>query len=106
MMRFLQGPHLHVANPAFKSPNSTMKHNQDWSPIDLETLAPDALPVTAYKPAGSREEYDSRYGDWKTGPVRDHYRVAWRAMAANSGERTLIPAIIPQELRTYTLSVP
>ena len=91
----LQGPHLHVANPAFKSPNSTMKHNQDWSPIDLETLAPDALPVTAYKPAGSREEYDSRYGDWKTGPVRDRYRVAWRAMAANSGERTLIPAIIP-----------
>ena len=91
----LQGPHLHVANPAFKSPNSTMKHNQDWSPIDLETLAPDALPVTAYKPAGSREEYDTRYGDWKTGPVRDHYRVAWRRMAANSGERTLIPAIIP-----------
>ncbi len=91
----LQGPHLHVANPAFKSPNSTMKHNQDWSPIDLETLAPDALPVTAYKPAGSREEYDSRYGDWKTGPVRDRYRVAWRRMAANSGEHTLITAMLP-----------
>ena len=91
----LQGPHLHVANPAFKSPNSTMKHNQDWSPIDLETLAPDALPVTAYKPAGSREEYDTRYGDWKTGPVRDRYRVAWRRMAANSGEHTLITAMLP-----------
>ena len=91
----LQGPHIFVGNPASKSPNSTLKSNKDWSPIDLETLTPDALPVTAYKPAGSREEYDTRYGDWKTGPVRDHYRVAWRRMAANSGERTLIPAIIP-----------
>ena len=25
----LQGPHIHVANPAFKQPNETMKHNQE-----------------------------------------------------------------------------
>ena len=91
----LQGPHIFVGNPASKSPNSTLKSNKDWSPINLEILAPDALPVTAYKPAGSREEYDTRYGDWKTGPVRDHYRVAWRRMAANSGEHTLITAMLP-----------
>ncbi len=35
-------------------PNPTMMHNQDWSSVDLETLAPDAQPVTAYKPAGDR----------------------------------------------------
>jgi len=91
----LQGPHLHVANPFYKSPNPTMLHNLDWSLVDLETLAPDAQPITAYKPAGSRTVYDSAYGSWDGVPVRDHYRVAWRAMAANSGERTLIPAIIP-----------
>lgn len=91
----LQGPHLHVGNPFYKSPNPTMKHNQDWSSVDLETLAPDARPVTAYKPTGDRAVYDSAYGTWDGVPVRDHYRVAWRAMAANSGERTLIPAIIP-----------
>jgi hypothetical protein len=28
-------------------------------------------------------------------PARDFYRLAWRNMAANTGERTLIPAIIP-----------
>jgi hypothetical protein len=28
-------------------------------------------------------------------PARDYYRVAWRAMAANTGERTLLPALIP-----------
>ena len=91
----IQGPHLHVANPAFKAPNSTMRNNQDWSLIDLEELAPDALPITAYKPTKNRAEYDSGYGTWNGVPVPDHYRVAWRSMAANSGERTLIPAIIP-----------
>jgi len=95
----LQGPHLHVATPLYKTPNKTMLHNLDWSATDFESLAPDAIPVTAYKPAGDRYEYDSAYTDWGTEeepkPARDYYRVAWRAMAANTGERTLIPAIIP-----------
>ncbi len=34
----LQGPHIFVGNPFYKSPNETMLHNLDWSPIDLETL--------------------------------------------------------------------
>ena len=49
----VQGPHLHIDRPFFKSPNSTMKHNQDWTVVDLEALAPDAMPVTSYKPAGT-----------------------------------------------------
>lgn len=93
----LQGPHLFVGNPFYKSPNSTMLHNQDWSPVDLETLAPDAMPVTSYKPAKPRVEYDAAYTHWGEEQVaaRDHYRMAWRAMAANTGERTLIPTVIP-----------
>ena len=93
----LQGPHLFVGNPFYKSPNATMLHNQDWSPVDLEMLAPNAMPVTSYKPAKPRAEYDAAYTHWGPDrvPARDHYRIAWRAMAANTGERTLIPAIIP-----------
>jgi hypothetical protein len=93
----LQGPHLFVANPSYKSPNETMLHQQDWSPIDLEALAPDALPVTSYKPAVEPAQYDSAYTHWgpERSPARNQYRVAWRNMAANTGERTLIPAIIP-----------
>ena len=91
----LQGPHLHVSNPMYKSPNPTMKHNQDWSPVDLETLPPDATPITSYKPAGDRVTYDAAYTHWGDTPARDHYRIAWRAMAANTGARTLIPAMIP-----------
>lgn len=91
----LQGPHLHVANPAYKQPNRTMKSNEDWSPIDLEHLAVDAIPATAYKPAGDRARYDRDYTHWDGISPRRYYRVAWRGMAANTGERTLIPAIIP-----------
>src|SRR5699024_7120296 len=50
------------------------------------------------KPSGSRAQYDAAYTHWgeqRDDPARDHYRVAWRAMAANTGERTLISAIIP-----------
>ena len=91
----LQGPHLHISTPLYKKPNKSMKHNQDWTSTDLEALSPSAQPVTQYKPAGDRATYDRLYTHWDGSPARDHYRIAWRAMAANTGERTLIPAIIP-----------
>lgn len=93
----LQGPHLFVATPFYKSPNATMLHNLDWSSVDLETLAPDALPVTSYKPAKDDAGYDAAYTHWgrDRAPARNFYRIAWRNMAANTGARTLIPAIIP-----------
>ena len=91
----LQGPHLHVGTPLYKQPNQTMKHNLDWSETDFETLAPDAIPATSYKPAGDRGRYDRDYTHWDGVPARNQYRLAWRNMAANTGERTLISALIP-----------
>ena len=91
----LQGPHLYVSTPLYKQPNETMRHFLDWTSTDLEALSPSAQPVTQYKPAGDRATYDRLYTHWDDSPARDHYRIAWRAMAANTGERTLIPAIIP-----------
>lgn len=95
----LQGPHLFVGTPLYKTPNKTMLHNQDWSETDFERLAPDSVPVTTYKPIGDRYLYDCNYTDWgdedDPEPARDHYRIAWRKMAANTGARTFISAIIP-----------
>lgn len=34
----LQGPNFHVGIPFFKSPNSTMRSNEDWFRVDLEEL--------------------------------------------------------------------
>ena len=91
-----------------------MSGNQDYSPVDLDVLPEDALPVTEYKPIYDRDvdgsestvRYDRDYGSWTVKdprnprenvavPVRDYYRVMWRTMAAGTGERTLIPAIFP-----------
>lgn len=100
----LQGPHLHVATPLYKSPNPTLASNRDWSDTDFEALAPNAIPATTYKPAGARERYDADYTSWEVPDengvlqlvrARDCYRVVWRMMAANTGERTLIPALVP-----------
>ena len=91
----LQGSHLYVATPMYKSPNSTMKNHRDWSEVDLEKLPHDAIPVTSYKPSGNPARYNSGYTQWPNGSARATYRISWRRMAANTGERTLIPAIIP-----------
>ena len=91
----LQGPHLFVATPIYKTPNPTMKNNADWSSTDFEALASDAIPATSYKPTGSRFRYDAGYTQWDSESARAYYRVAWRAMAANTIVRTLIPALIP-----------
>jgi hypothetical protein len=95
----LQGPHLHVGNPFYKTPNPTMLHNQDWTAVDLEALPADAIPATQYQPQGDPNIYSAAYGSWdgQESPVlvRKHFRIAYRAMAANTGERTLIPALIP-----------
>ena len=91
----LQGPHLHVSTPLYKQPNESMKSNKDWASTDLEALPVDAQPITQYKPAGDRATYDRLYTHWDGSSARDHYRIAWRRMAANTGERTLIPTIIP-----------
>lgn len=94
----LQGPHLFVATPMYKTPNKTMLHNQDWSATDLEALPSDAIPATAYKPSGNKRQYDISYTRWGEGEPRSaraFYRVAWRRMANNANERTLITAVVP-----------
>ncbi|WP_341953388.1 class I SAM-dependent DNA methyltransferase [Salinibacterium sp. TMP30] len=93
----LQGPHVFVSNPFYKTPNSTMLHQQDWASVDLESLDSDALPTTSYKRSINELEYDSLYTHWGVEriPARSRFRVAWRRMAANTGERTLVPALIP-----------
>ncbi|HEX7291830.1 MAG TPA: hypothetical protein VF250_11960 [Conexibacter sp.] len=94
----LQGPHVHVGVPFYKRPNETMANQLDWSPVDLETLTEDAIPVTSYKPRGSRALYDAAYTHWgadREVAARDRYRIVWRAMADNVAERTLIPALVP-----------
>src|SRR5699024_9718782 len=114
----LQGPYFHVGNPLATERNETMASNRDYSALDLEVLSRSAIPATEYKPVYGEKttasdelipdtsSYDRAYGSWalerdsegkpdRTTPVRDHYRVMWRRMAATTGERTLIAAVVP-----------
>jgi len=94
----LQGSSISVSNGFNKTPNSSMKSHRDWSEIDLEVLPASYLPFTTYKRRVSVKDFDKIYGRWKREDdvdPRDYYRIAWRSMAANTGERTLMSAIIP-----------
>ncbi|WP_022909109.1 restriction endonuclease subunit M [Aestuariimicrobium kwangyangense] len=91
----LLGPNLHVNNPFYKSPNPTMRNNLDWSLVDTERLPVHALPVTSYKPLATEGLFENSHQQWDGVPSVRLPRVAWRGMAANTGERTLIPTLLP-----------
>lgn len=97
----LQGPFFNVANPFFQEPNPTMKHNQDYTELDLEALPSNFVPRTSYQPNRDGDvDYDASYGTWtlpegSKKPVRDFYRLGWRRMAALTGVRTLYPTVLP-----------
>lgn len=105
----LQGPHLYVSNPMYKRPNASMLHNQDWQETDLESIPTEFLPETIYKIARNLSELLPAYPNWEIGgsrnPTASFYRVAWRSMAAPTGERTLAPALIPPGAMHLTQSV-
>ena len=91
----LQGSHIFVSTPFYKQPNATMRNKDDWTVFDIEATSSRTTPTTIYRPAGDRAIYDHLYTHWGNSSARDHYRIAWRRRAANTGERTLVPTIIP-----------
>lgn len=104
----LQGPHIHVSAPTNKTPNRSLKSNKDWTSVDLEALEPTFVPPTAYQVDVSMDEFDRQFPHWpdfENRSSRDFFRVIWRSMAANTGVRTLTPAIIPPGAAYVTQSV-
>ena len=94
----LQGPNFHIGSSFNKYPNETMANNLDYVPVDLESLGDNEIPITSYKPGSERLAFDRanpRLRSDDTTPIRTFYRVLWRSMAASTGERTLIPCLVP-----------
>ena len=99
----ISGPHFFVGSPFFKNPRSGCKSNKDYEKLDLETLPNDYLPRTNYIPACDYATYRDRTprvpwveeGECRERLVTDFYRLAYRAMLSQSGERTLITTILP-----------
>lgn len=90
------GPHIHIANPLFKSSRQKCVLNSDYDVIDLTEVSKDYMQRINYSIACSSQEYSDRVPNtqWKS-KYDDNYRLCIRKMLNQSGERTLISAIVP-----------
>jgi len=117
----LSGPHFFVGSPLYKTPRAKCTQNSHYDILDLQTLPDDYLPRTNYVPACDPDTYHDRtphvpWREWEPRPVKslldeteyfgpaspfhrkvtDYYRLGLRKRLSQSGERTLIPAMIPK----------
>ncbi len=99
----LSGPHFYVGTPLYKTPREICTEKGHYDCLDLLTLPDDYLPRTNYIPACDAQEYAKRTPrvSWKEQDedeprkVTDYYRFVARKMINQSGERTLIPSLLP-----------
>lgn len=94
------GPHIFVSNPLYKTPRENCILNSDYDIIDFNQIDENYFARTNYIPLNVTAGYasiisgfqqkDGSYDNWL-----DYYKVAFRAMLSQAGERTLSGAIIP-----------
>jgi hypothetical protein len=97
----LSGPHFFVGNPLNKTPRAICSSNKAYDVIDLTTIPDDYLPRTNYIPDCDPTEYYRRTPKVSWGenqPMTDFCRIISRTMLSQSGERTLISALIPPQV--------
>ena len=94
----LNGPHLNVGNPYFKTPNPVCRHNLDWTYIDLELIPDDFIPRAKYQQLCSDADYAARQVicKWEKKKFDQYWRVFYREMVGTDSERTLTGAIYPK----------
>jgi hypothetical protein len=93
------GPHIGVANPLFKCSRRICKNNSDYDIIDLINVPEKYLQRCNYSPSRDIDEYQHRIPttQWNR-PYTSFYRICVRRMLNQSGERTLISAIMPPKI--------
>ena len=94
------GPHIYVSNPLYKTPKEICLIHHDFDIIDFNKIDENDTARTNYTPLNVTAGYastikgfqqkDGSYDNWL-----DYYKVAFRKMLSQSGERTLNSAIIP-----------
>ncbi|WP_222868256.1 hypothetical protein [Saccharophagus sp. K07] len=102
----LSGPHFFVGNPFYNTPRAVCNTNKAYDNLDLEILPDDYLPRTNYIPACDPDTYRARtprvpwIGEGETEPKRvtEYYRLGLRKRLSQSGERTLIPVLLPKNV--------
>ena len=100
------GPSFYVGNPLYKTPRSRCVLNSDYDNIDL-TKKEDIIQRSNYRPNIPTLEYKSIIKGFLIGQDNDgnniydsyidKYKVTLRCMLSQSGERTLICAVLPRK---------
>lgn len=94
----IQGPHIYVGNPFYKTPRTISQRNSDYDVIDLKHMPKDYFSRSNFQPNIPMYEYRERMTKciWdSTKTHADFYRVAIRSMIPLGNERSLVSAIIP-----------
>lgn len=97
----LSGPHFFVGNPFYKTPDTICIKHHEYSTVDLTEVSSAYLPRTNYIPLCDAAQYGVRTPNvpWEEDKmprkVTGYYRLAYRGMLSQSGERTLIGTIVP-----------
>lgn len=98
----LSGPHFFIANPYNKTPRSRCIKNSDYDSISVLNIPDNYLPRTNYTPGIDFEKYQQRLpivpwsSDYYEKRIHTKYfRMSHRSMLSQTGERTLICAIVP-----------
>lgn len=102
----LSGPHFYVGNPFHQTPKAVCETHRAYDKLDLTDLPDDYLPRTNYVPACGMVEYHRRTptvpwieaGVDAPKKVTEYYRYVNRRQLSQSGERTLLSAIVPSDL--------
>ena len=99
------GPHLYVNNPLYKTPRSKCTEKAHYDTLNLELIGNDYISRTNYIPQNVISGYESTIPGFeikknKDGkPVFDnwlgYYKLGFRKMLSQAGERTLTGAILP-----------
>lgn len=94
----LNGPHLSVGNPLFKTPNNPCNSKGDWIRIDLELIPDDFIPRCKYEQKCDDTTYAARQVKcpWDNKPFDQHWRLSYRSLVGTDSERTLTGAIYPK----------
>ena len=100
------GPHFYVSNPLYKTPTKVCKiANTDYDIVDLKLTNEEFISRTNYIPQNVSKGYESTIKGFKKGVDEngnsiydnwlDYYKIGFRKMLSQTGERTLTGAILP-----------
>ena len=93
----IQGPHIFVGNPLFKTPRRVYKTNASYDWIDHRSIDPEYVPRSNYGLSSHEARKSVVSCRWDSSIKHaDLFRVAVREMTNLASERSLISAIIPR----------